>query len=105
MHVRAIYDRHHGDFNPAWNQIAAQQNKLPLLDKLPAGMLFIYGTDDVFCPATIIQSLPDKFNIQILAGAGHMFFNKGLWQLIAKVILDYLTAGERCQVLTFDNHL
>jgi GrpB-like predicted nucleotidyltransferase (UPF0157 family)/pimeloyl-ACP methyl ester carboxylesterase len=89
-YVKTIYERHQGDFNPAWNHIAAQQNKPTLLNKLPSGMLFINGTDDIFSPCDDIKQLPGKFKMQILDGAGHIFFNHKLWKLITHVILDYL---------------
>lgn len=89
-YVKTIYERHPGDFNPAWNQIAAQQNKLSLINMLPENMLFINGTDDVFSPYKEIKQLPNKFKIKIIQGAGHMFFNKKLWKILTKIILDYL---------------
>lgn len=89
-YIKTIYERHQGDFNPAWNHIAAQQNKPPLLNKLPNGMLFINGTNDIFSPIKDIEELPAKFKVKILKGAGHMFFNQHLWNKILKIIIPNL---------------
>lgn len=89
MYVKTIYERNRNDLNPAWNQIAAQQTKLPILDKLPSDMLLICGSDDVFVPYEDIKELSTRFKIKILNGVGHMFFNKKIWDRIAQIILHY----------------
>jgi len=89
QYTHDIYTRHEGDFNPAWNQIAATMTKLPLKDKLPENLILIHGTEDVLAPAEEIITLQkeNKFNIHFLEGAGHVFLNRKIWVEILKIVL------------------
>jgi len=89
-YIKTLYERNKNDIKPAWNQIAAQQNKAYVLYKLPAGMLFIHGSEDILSPPEEIQQLPKKFKTVILDGVGHMFLNRSLWNEILGVIVKHL---------------
>jgi pimeloyl-ACP methyl ester carboxylesterase len=86
-YTRDIYTRHEGDFKPAWNHIAATLTKPSLIDKLPNDLVLIHGSADVLQPVDEIEALKNKFNVHIIPGAGHVFFNRHLWQIILQIFL------------------
>ena len=87
-YTKDIYTRHKGgDFNPSWNHIAATMTKPSLIDKLPHDLVLIHGSADVLQPAYEIEALKNRFNVNIIQGAGHVFFNRGLWHIILETFL------------------
>ncbi|WP_430885916.1 alpha/beta fold hydrolase [Fusibacter sp. JL216-2] len=74
------------------------QNNVPdifnELKKIEVPIMFLYGDKDYL--ASNIQNvkildahLPNS-NLVVLEGAGHMFFNRSLWNSISKVVLDFI---------------
>lgn len=87
-YTKCIYDRHQGDYEPAWNQMAAHNTKKIVLDKLPANTVLINGTEDLFSPMEEIDKLSRRFTVVRLEGAGHVFFNKKIFSKISEIILS-----------------
>ncbi|MBU0456215.1 MAG: alpha/beta fold hydrolase [Pseudomonadota bacterium] len=88
-YTKAIYTRHEGgDLKPAWNHIAAGLTKPALIERLPNTFLLIHGSKDILQPVDEIESLKNRFNVHIIAGAGHVFFNKKIWVEIRDIILS-----------------
>lgn len=86
-YTRCIYERHAGDFHPAWNHMAAHNTKEIVMDRLPKDLLLINGDEDVLSPAKEITKLKERFKIEILSGAGHVFFNRAIWNSILAIVL------------------
>ncbi|MGD9107830.1 MAG: alpha/beta hydrolase [Gammaproteobacteria bacterium] len=89
-YTQSIYNRHQGDFNPAWNHIAAGMTKTDLSQELPDNLLLIHGEEDILALVDEIKALKNKFNVIILPEVGHVFFNKTIWEQITECILNFL---------------
>jgi len=88
-YTKCIYNRHKGDFNPAWNEIAAYNAREILITKMPKDLLLINGDEDVLSPIEEIVKFRDQFKVEILPKAGHIFFNKEIWGKILLLLLKY----------------
>ena len=57
--------------------------------------LVVHGTEDPLVPVDHGQALARLIpgcRLQLLAGAGHMFFHRGLWEQLAEAILGQVRA-------------
>ena len=53
-------------------------------------LLLIHGSEDVMQPVDEIEKLKNRFEVHIIDGAGHVFFNENLWYRIFKIITTHI---------------
>ena len=94
-YTKRLYKTEH--IEPAWNHTKAQENIPDIfteLNKLDIEKHFIYGEID-YLPTNpdnikiLVKSLHNA-DLTIIKNAGHMFFNKEIWNIILNVIIKYI---------------
>ncbi|MCL1910803.1 MAG: alpha/beta fold hydrolase [Leptospirales bacterium] len=91
-YTKRLYETEH--IEPAWNHTKVQENIRDIYDELnalPINIHFIYGeTDYLSANLASIQILVNSLqnaDLEILSGAGHLFFNCTLWETILKIFV------------------
>jgi pimeloyl-ACP methyl ester carboxylesterase len=96
-YTRELYTRDPRDAGVAERHIAAMQT-VPAtlaedLKRLTTRSLALHGSEDPLVPAdhgTAVARLIPDCRLQLLPGAGHMFFHRGLWDKMAAAVLTHL---------------
>ena len=102
-YTRSLYTRDERDASVAEGHIAAMttvpESHAADLSHVTTPCLVIHGTQDPLVPVDHGQALGRLIpgcRLQFLDGAGHMFFNRGLWAQLAEAILRHVDgAGGR----------
>lgn len=95
-YTRAIYETE--VIEPAWNHMNVQESIPDIyreFSKLEMKKLFLQGERD-FLPThpdnqVLCAEHSRNATSEMLKGAGHMFFNKALWEIIASKIIKHIT--------------
>lgn len=94
-YTKRLYETEY--IEPAFNHTKVQENIPDIylqLNNLNINKHFIYGEID-YLPAnpnnikTLVESL-NKADLTIIKGAGHMFFNKEIWEIIFNKFKEYV---------------
>ena len=82
---------------PAWNHMAVQEGIPDLFQKMSESripLLFIQGSEDNLVQnaenVKILSQQIETVDFRIIEGAGHMFFNREVWDLILGEAVDHL---------------
>lgn len=94
-YTKSIYSRHTGDYEVAWNHIAAHNTKKTVIDKLPQNTVLINGTKDVLSPIEEIDKLKSLFIVTHLEGVGHVFFNRKVFANLLQIIINQIKDRSR----------
>jgi pimeloyl-ACP methyl ester carboxylesterase len=89
-YTKRLYETEY--IEPAWNHTKVQENIHDIyneLNALPINIHFIYGEADYLAAnlasiKILVNSLQNA-DLEILCGAGHLFFNCNLWEKILKI--------------------
>ena len=89
-YTKRIYETEH--IEPAWNHTKVQENIRDIyneLNVLPIKIHFIYGEADYLAAnlasiKILVHSL-ENADLEILNGAGHLFFSSTLWTKILQI--------------------
>lgn len=86
---------------PAWNHTNVQAGIRDIweeLSRLNKSLLYIHGEKD-YLPANpentkLLAHSLDNAEVFIIKGGGHVFFNKELWEILSKKILQHIQQGQ-----------
>ena len=94
-YIQSIYNNEPSP-DVAWNHIAAQQLLKDYNQKFEKNIiptLIIHGEKDLLAPvlcAKKTKQMISKSKLHIMPGAGHMFFNRNIWDDILQLLLRHV---------------